>query len=158
MQMATPCSIYTLVKASLVNWQPWSVLNISGVPYFCKAASRHSTQKRLSRVFDTRQVKTLRDHGRQKDKTSFEANIGDVGAPDLVGVNDGYPPEQVRINLMLRMGATGIRTRSYTGQAQNPHSLLDAFPIVDIAKTHQKHDHSASTKKRVPSLLCVDCR
>src|SRR5271154_4761848 len=38
-------AIKTLVKASLVNWLPWSVLKIPGVPCFAKASSNASTQK-----------------------------------------------------------------------------------------------------------------
>src|SRR5271163_2637747 len=37
-------AIKTLVKASLVNWLPWSVLKIPGVPCFAKASSNASTQ------------------------------------------------------------------------------------------------------------------
>lgn len=39
------------MKLSDVNWLPWSVLQISGVPYFCSASSRVSMQKESSRVF-----------------------------------------------------------------------------------------------------------
>jgi hypothetical protein len=48
------------VKASLVNWLPWSVLKISGVPQRCSASSRASMQKAVSIVIDTRQASTRR--------------------------------------------------------------------------------------------------
>ena len=35
---------------------------ISGVPYFCNASSRQTTQKLLSSVLDNRQVNTLREY------------------------------------------------------------------------------------------------
>ncbi len=47
------------MKASPVNWAPWSVLKISGRP-LVSASSRASTQKSASRVFDRRQESTYR--------------------------------------------------------------------------------------------------
>ncbi|APG14925.1 hypothetical protein BKD09_42045 [Bradyrhizobium japonicum] len=48
------------VKAALVNWLPWSVLKISGLPYFTSAASRAATQNETSIVFDNRHARTAR--------------------------------------------------------------------------------------------------
>ena len=50
--MRTSASISTPVKSALVNWLPWSVLKISGVPYFASASSRAATQNETSIVFD----------------------------------------------------------------------------------------------------------
>ena len=35
------------VKAALVNWLPWSVLKISGVPYFASASSRAAVRRQI---------------------------------------------------------------------------------------------------------------
>ena len=40
------------VNSREVNWLPWSVLNISGIPYRAIASSSASIQKELSSVFD----------------------------------------------------------------------------------------------------------
>src|SRR5205823_2372116 len=47
-------------KAEPVNCEPWSVLNISGLPWRAKASSRVSTQKAASIVIDNRQDRTRR--------------------------------------------------------------------------------------------------
>ena len=49
--------VRVVMKASLVNWLPWSVLKICGRPLL-KASSRASTQKSTSRVLDSRQAST----------------------------------------------------------------------------------------------------
>ena len=49
-----PASSNAPVKSMPVNWLPWSVLKISGLPYFAKASSRASTQNEASIVFDSR--------------------------------------------------------------------------------------------------------
>jgi hypothetical protein len=40
-----PWALSTPVKSVLVNWLPWSVLKISGLPNRRSASSRASTQK-----------------------------------------------------------------------------------------------------------------
>jgi len=59
MLMRMPASRSTLVKASPVNWLPWSVLKISGRPC-CRAVRSASTQKLLSSVLDSSQDSTRR--------------------------------------------------------------------------------------------------
>ena len=48
------------VKAALVNWLPWSVLKISGLPCLARASSTASMQKSASMVIDSRQLSTRR--------------------------------------------------------------------------------------------------
>ena len=48
----------TPVKSELVNWLPWSVLKIVGVPYRASASFKASTQNRASMVFDSRHAST----------------------------------------------------------------------------------------------------
>ena len=48
------------VKSSLVNWLPWSVLKISGLPYWESASSSASTQNSAPSVFDSRHASTAR--------------------------------------------------------------------------------------------------
>src|SRR5580658_5345086 len=55
MLIAMPRSRRGLVKASAVNWAPWSVLKIAGWPKRASASSSASTQKLESSVFDSGQ-------------------------------------------------------------------------------------------------------
>ena len=43
-----------------MNWLPWSVLKIPGLPYFASASSRAATQNETSIVFDNRHARTAR--------------------------------------------------------------------------------------------------
>ncbi|OQC66202.1 MAG: hypothetical protein BWX47_02148 [candidate division Hyd24-12 bacterium ADurb.Bin004] len=48
------------VNSLPVYWLPWSVLKISGQPYFSRASSSASKQNLGSSVFDRRQERTFR--------------------------------------------------------------------------------------------------
>jgi hypothetical protein len=48
------------VKAALVNWLPWSVLKMSGLPKRATASSSAETQNEPSMVLDSRQESTAR--------------------------------------------------------------------------------------------------
>ena len=68
------------VKATLVNWLPWSVLKISGVPYVASASSRAATQNETSIVFDNRHARNLTarpvDDGDEIEKAA--ADVADI--------------------------------------------------------------------------------
>ncbi|TWI18477.1 helix-turn-helix protein [Bradyrhizobium yuanmingense] len=55
-EILTPVAASVPMKAALVNWLPWSVLNISGRPKRAKASSSADTQNDVSIVFDRRQA------------------------------------------------------------------------------------------------------
>ena len=50
----------TSIQSPLVNYDPWSVLNISGVPCFAKASFSASTQNAAPILLESRQARTLR--------------------------------------------------------------------------------------------------
>jgi hypothetical protein len=58
MLMVMASRFRTSVKATLVNWLPWSLLNISGLPCSHKASSRQSTQNAASMLLLIRQFST----------------------------------------------------------------------------------------------------
>jgi hypothetical protein len=60
MLIAMPLSASTPVKAEPVNCEPWSVLQISGLPCLASASSNVSTQNAASMVIDTRHDNTRR--------------------------------------------------------------------------------------------------
>ena len=55
----TPAASTWPVNLSLVNWEPWSVLRISGVPR-SSASSSASTQNETSIVFESRHASRCR--------------------------------------------------------------------------------------------------
>jgi hypothetical protein len=59
-EMRTPASISTPVKAVPVNWLPWSVLKSSGRPKRASASSSAETQNETSMVLGSRHASTAR--------------------------------------------------------------------------------------------------
>ncbi|MFK4492366.1 hypothetical protein ABIA45_007444 [Bradyrhizobium sp. USDA 336] len=100
------------VKAALVNWLPWSVLKISGLPYFTSAWSRAATQNETSIVFDNRHARTARlrpDDGDEIKKAAADGQIRDVGRPYLVWPVDRHVAQQVGIDLVARRRPCRVR-------------------------------------------------
>jgi hypothetical protein len=58
--MRMPAWASVPVKAALVNWLPWSVLKMSGLPKRMSASSSAPTQNDTSIVFDSRHASTAR--------------------------------------------------------------------------------------------------
>jgi len=108
MLIVTPWSFRALMKSSLVNWLPWSVLNISGRSQRASASSSAATQKSAPSVFDTRHASTARltqsmiNH--QVEKALGHRDVGNVGAPHLIDPLDREPAQQVRIDLVRAAG------------------------------------------------------
>src|SRR3954468_5046556 len=72
-EILIPAALSVSVKVALVNCEPWSGLKISGRPNRARASSRASTQKLVSRVFDSRHDGSVR------------ARATALGRRDLVG-------------------------------------------------------------------------
>lgn len=53
-------SVRVVIQAEPVNWEPWSVFIISGLPYLARASFSASTQKLASSVLDNRHASTFR--------------------------------------------------------------------------------------------------
>jgi hypothetical protein len=60
MQIRQPVAFSRSSQTAEVNCAPWSVLKISGVPKRASAPSSAARQKSLVRVFESRQLSTLR--------------------------------------------------------------------------------------------------
>jgi len=59
-EMRMPAAASAPVKAALVNWLPWSVLKMSGLPKRANASSSAETQNVTSIVFDSLHDSTAR--------------------------------------------------------------------------------------------------
>ena len=87
MLIAMPFLISRPVNAAPVNCEPWSVLKTSGLPCLASASSNVSTQKAASKVIDTRHW-----------------DVGDIHRPHLVRSRDRCTAQQIRIDLVARLG------------------------------------------------------
>jgi hypothetical protein len=56
----TSAAVSTSVNRGEVNWPPWSLLKIPGLPNRASASSSAAMQKSTSMVFDNRQLRTRR--------------------------------------------------------------------------------------------------
>src|SRR5467141_5252064 len=65
-EMRTPAAASVPVKAALVNWLPWSVLKIAGLPKRASASSSAETQNDTSMVFDSRLVRHAHHEGQHR--------------------------------------------------------------------------------------------
>src|ERR1700686_5344970 len=83
MLIAMPWSASTPVNADPVNCEPWSVLEISGLPCFAKASCSVSTQNAASIVIDIRHDRTRRLN--QSSTVDGEHRVG----ADLAGARHG---------------------------------------------------------------------
>ena len=83
------------MKASLVNWLPWSVLKISGLPCLAEGllerldaeAGLHRDRHPMREHPPAEPV----DDGGQIDEAARHRDVGDVHRPDLVGPLDRQP-------------------------------------------------------------------
>src|SRR6266481_385135 len=65
-EMRTPAAASAPVKEALVNWLPWSVLKISGLPKRASASSIAEMQNETSMVFDSRLVRQAHHEGQHR--------------------------------------------------------------------------------------------
>src|SRR5215831_15255751 len=86
-EMRTPTAASVPVKAALVNWLPWSVLKISGLPKRANASSMARHRTTLHRVRQPpgqhRPARPVHDR-HEVEETAADRDVGDVGRPHLV--------------------------------------------------------------------------
>ena len=143
-----------------MNWLPWSVLKISGLPCLARASSNASTQKSASIVIDTRCASTRRlktvDDRRQVDEAARHRDVGDVHRPDLVGPLDLHPAQEIGIDLVARRGFAGVRAAV---DRLDPHALHQRRDMAaadrDALAVQQVAQHPAA-RERVVEMQLVD--
>src|SRR3990172_2480485 len=75
-------------------------------------------------------------------------NVRDVRAPHLVRPCDRHVPEQVREDLVLRMGTARVGTPVDRLQAHLPHQPNDSLPVDPMPLPAKHPGHLASSKDR----------
>lgn len=83
-------------------------------------------------------------------------HIGDVHSPDLVGMDHRLVPEQVRIDLVLRVTSTGVwlavqRTHPYA--LQQRANMPTAYALALAIEQAAQH---ARARKRVGGMQGID--
>src|ERR1700680_5332948 len=95
MLIAMPWSASTPVKADPVNCEPWSVLEISGLPCFAKASCSVSTQNAASIVIDIRHDRTRRLNQSSTVDLAGARHGGEVPSEaKFQNCNLAYPPQK----------------------------------------------------------------
>lgn len=110
------------MKTSLVNWPPlvgvedlWGAVFDKGL-FECLDAE--SGVQRIGEPPRKHFSGSPVHDGYQVHESPCHGDVGDVGAPDLIGLVDGPPPQQVGIDRMLRLPPVGAR---FGGQGFDPH-------------------------------------
>ena len=80
------------------------------------------------------------DHGSQIEKAVSHRNVSNIGAPDLIGSNDGYVAEKVWIDFVAWIGLRETRFGIEGFHSQNATQALNAFAVDFLAHHGRKHD------------------
>ena len=68
-------------------------------------------------------------HRDQVQEATLHRNIGNIGAPDLIGPLDGDAAQQVRVDLVVRVRPAQIGFGIVRLDPKNAHQPLDAFAV-----------------------------
>lgn len=123
MLILTPRPSSRRVNSALVNWAPWSLLNISGCP-LARAQSSADKRKSICNVFDTSQLSTYRlyqsNDCHQIQKAMLESNVG-VSRP---GENEAAHRDLTIIGFdYARAFTIQFTLNQYKGASPAPRSL-----------------------------------
>src|SRR6516225_5716188 len=157
-EMRTPAAASVPVKAALVNWLPWSVLKMSGLPKRASASSSAETQNEPSKVLDSRQDSTARlaQSMIATKEAAADRDVGDVRAPDLVRPRDGQPAQEIRVYLVPGRRLRCPRFRAERGNAHLAHQPPNTLAIDGMALRPQQRRHSPRAEERPSAEQLVD--
>src|SRR6516164_5961584 len=128
-EMRTPAAASVSVKAAAVNWQPWSVLKMAGLPKRQRLLQRRDTEPAVQGV-----GQPLGEHGSagpihdryEVKEAAADWDVGDVGAPDLVRPFDSKPAQEIRVYLVPGRRLRRPRLRAECGNAHLAHQPANA--------------------------------
>ena len=92
----------------------------------------------------------------QVQKATLDGDIGDVGAPDPIGLVDSHPFEKIRINPVHGMRHAGSRRLIDRLQAYQLHQPANPVTADANAVPPQLADHLAAAVERVLHEQLVD--
>ena len=160
MLIFTLWSFSTPVKAAPVNWDPWSVLKISGMRMLSKRPLQRTDAKTLvhrHRNLPGQDVSAVPIHNRsQEHKTSLQPDIRQIAAPDLTGTVYIHPAQEIWIYFMARGGYGGALLGCYGNQPHQPHQPLYSLAIYLVPLPAEISFHATTSKKRMTCVLLVD--
>jgi hypothetical protein len=87
----------------------------------------------------------------QVQKATAHRNVSNIGTPDVVGPEDFYAAQQVRVDLVTRRQAAQVGFGVVGFDAQNAHQALDAFAVH-----FQLDGHLAAAVKRALHVQLVE--
>ena len=73
--------------------------------------------------------------GDQIQEPTLHGNVGDVDAPNLIGSNNRQLPQQVGVNLLLRMLFAGVGRLVDWNQAHKSHQAANTVTAAFVAPT-----------------------
>ncbi len=85
----------------------------------------------------------------QIQEPTLNRDVGDVGAPDLIGSVDHQIPEQIRVNPVSWVGVTGSRRLIDRLQSHQPHQASNAMTTDADTFAAQLTHHLAGAVKRI---------
>ena len=87
--------------------------------------------------------------GDQGQEATLNRDVGDIGAPDLIGSIDLNPLEQIRVNPMRRVRRAGSRRLIDGFQAHETHQAPHTMTADANAVPPQLADHLAAAIERI---------
>ena len=87
---------------------------------------------------------------------AIHGNVSYIGRPNLIGLINGHILEQIRIDLVARMGPTGLGLWIDRLKAHQPHEPLHPLAVDLIAQTAKIIAHTAAAAKWPFKVLLVD--
>jgi hypothetical protein len=94
--------------------------------------------------------------GDEIEEAATHGQVGDVGAPSLVGPFHPQPAEQIGVGLVPLRGSAGIGLLVDRHQSHEPHQPPDAFPVHDKPLVLQMSGHLADAVERSVQKLPVE--
>lgn len=77
----------------------------------------------------------------QIHENALHRNMGGIGRPNLVGPVDFQSSEQIRVDLVLRIGLAGLGPEVNSLQAHKLNEPLPAFAVYFVAQPPQMVSH-----------------
>jgi hypothetical protein len=94
--------------------------------------------------------------GDQIEEAFAHRQVGDVGAPDLVGPLDPQTAQQIGVGLVLLRGPAGVGLLVDRHQPHEAHQSSDPFPVHSMALVLQAPSHLPHAVERGIQELLVD--